>query len=61
MGVILPIRSPLKIPRARPGVRDARVRAELEVPVMAEAGVPVEVKSKLTEVLGGGPPAQQVK
>ena len=51
----------MKIPRARPGVRDARVSAELEVPAMAEAGVPVEVKSKLTEVLGGGPPAQQVK
>ena len=58
---VIPIRSPLKIPRARPGVRDARVRAELEVAATADAGAPVEVKSKLTEVLGGGPPAQQVK
>ena len=60
-GVIIPIRIPLKIPRATPGAREARLRAELELPPIAEAAVPVEVKSKLTEVLGGRPPPQQVK
>ena len=38
----------MKTPRARPG---ARPRAELELP--ATPGTPVEIKSKLRDVLGG--------